>query len=378
MNHLMSVTILAVALFSAPAYSLVYEDAPVGKYKASFDLNSYTGVTFLTFMKNQIFPALNAEAKKRFEEEHIDAIALGQGVEVRLSEDVSTFHVKYKAYGQEKAERSGRSFSAVGKGARVAYVADASYKHYLTTLGKLVKGNPEDIRQFYTTVIQIIANSDPSGVDQLSVANKQVLADFVAVYVAEQFRHMIGGDGDGDLGPRHNWDDAHLQVTLLAAFHGGQKPGAAAGMFYEGKFTNKVFKQINKISEEDDACVYKQKRDPVRKTLKRRNINLTDYWQFNPECERSGVNMTRSDFSKMGSAITSWISSQSPAVAKAAKAVVGPKSTNVIKGVAELFVNDDSPEKLSAKNVKLVTQAIVDFLMQSYEDAQKITNSLAR
>ncbi|MBX9767478.1 MAG: hypothetical protein K2X47_09430, partial [Bdellovibrionales bacterium] len=191
---------------------------------------------------------------------------------------------------------------------------------------------------------------------------------------------------EGDLGEGHNWDDAHLQVTLLAAFHAGQKSNAQA-MFYEGSFTDKVYDQINKIGKDSrgkpiNACVYKQGRNPqlkaVRAKLEKRDINLTDYWQFNKECKRSGVNMTRSDFSKMGTEITDALASGRPAVVKAARRIVGAKEKNVISGVAELFINDDAPSEYSPAEVAAMTKAIVDFVMQSYADAHEITLALAK
>ena len=38
----------------------------------------------------------------------------GEGVEVYLTQDVTTYHVKYKADHEDKVERSGRSFGVVG------------------------------------------------------------------------------------------------------------------------------------------------------------------------------------------------------------------------------------------------------------------------
>ena len=37
----------------------------------------------------------------------------------------------------------------------------------------------------------VVLNSDPSGIDALAWDTKKVASDFVAVYVAEQYRRMI-------------------------------------------------------------------------------------------------------------------------------------------------------------------------------------------
>ncbi|MCB0394944.1 MAG: hypothetical protein KDD25_10310, partial [Bdellovibrionales bacterium] len=324
------------------------------------------------FMKQEAYPAIKSESRNRSGGEHIEAVKSGEGVEIRLTDDVSTYHVKFKAAEETDSERSGRSFSAVGKGPRVQYVADASYKHYLTSIDKLFShSDDEEIAAFYRAILKVIANCDASGVEQLDTHAKEVAADFVAVYVAEQYRHMISGRGK--LGRSHNWDDAHLQVTLLAAFHSGQNE-SASGMFYEGRFTDEVYNQINKVDGES-LCVYKQSRNPARDELRKRSINMTDYWQFNSACERSGVNLTRRDFTKMGEAITAFEKSENTEVVYDVAALIGKSSRNIVEGVAEFFIDNGAPTQLGSKSDEIV-DAVVDFLMATRKDAVEITNEL--
>lgn len=362
---------LSILLVSQVSLAKVYKNIAVAKYQSSYNLEDYKNQSFLNFMREQIFPALNNESKNQRARDHITAVTKGEGVEIRLSKDVSTYHVKYKAYGEDKAERSGRSFSAVGSGSRIAYVADASYKHYLTTLDKYVKGSEKEVRNFYKAVIEIIVNSDPSSVKYLSTEGKEVLADFVAVYVAEQYRHMMSGNGRGSLGKSHNWDDAHLQVTLLAAFHGGQ---SERGMFYEGKFVTSVYPQLNKLSSKN-LCVYEGYNIPERKQLKKRTMNMTDYWQFNRACERSGVNMTRRDFTAMGSLITSQLKDIRPGIVKNLASALNQKSVrNAVDAIAGAIVSNSAPK--SYQDADAMVEAILEFLMHSNQEAARITQDV--
>lgn len=352
----------------------VYRNIVVGKYEKSYHLDDYKNQTFLNFVRSEIFPALNQQAGKQKAYDHITGVTRGEGVEVRLTDDVSTYHVKYKAYGQDKAERSGRSFSGVGLGPKVAYVADASYKHYLTTLDKYVKGPEAEVRNFYKAVLEIIVKSDASTVKLLSREGKEVLADFVAVYIAEQYRHMMSGNGQGSLGQNHNWDDAHLQVTLLAVFHGGQGY-SQRGMFYEGQFTTSVYNQLNKVNTAN-LCVYKGYDISERQQLKKRPFNLTDYWQFNRACERSGVNLTRRDFIAMGTNITSRMNTMYPQVTKNLSNALNLKyMRNAFDSIADFFISNMAPASYG-QDADIITEAILEFLIHTKYGAQQITTEI--
>jgi len=371
-RNLISLFILASVLATFPAYSRVYKNVDVKKFKVSINLKDHKGKSFLNLMKTKIYPALEQEAKNMPKRKHLDAVRNGQGVELKITNDVTTFHVKYKAPFENKAERSGRSFSGVGKkGTKFSYVADASYKHYFSTLDKLVQGNGEEVEDFYEAIVKVIVNCDPSGFSELDRRSKEVAADFIAVYVAEQYRHLISGKGE--LGRRHNWDDAHLQVTLLAAFHGGQKD-SDRGMFFEGKFSKQVYNQMNKISGKK-YCVYKQTKLPVRKSFKKRPMQLIDYWQFNKSCDRSGVNITRGDFQKMGRAISTWLKRNDRVLGSSVKKNIGTAGSNVYSSISKFFISNKAPASYGSKTSDIV-DSIVDFVMGAHRSAVKITQSI--
>lgn len=330
--------------------------------------------TFLTFMKSQVYPAIKEEAANSRGRDHFEAVRNGEGVEIKLTNDVTTYHVKYKSADQENAERSGRSYAAVGRSRRgvVDYLADASDKFYLDSLEKVAQ-DPAELEKFYRTIFGVITTCDASGFDDLAVETQRVAADFVAVYVAEQYRHLIGGDGE--LGRTFNWDDALLQVTMLASFHSGQSKNNG-GMFYEGRFTDKVYNQVNDDENGVSHCFYKQFNDESRSQFDKRKNRLNDYWQMNRECKRSGINMTRSDFSKMAKAITEFAAeNMSREYASVAKAFGQEDTSDVYKTVSKFFINNDAPEELQAESKRLIN-SVVKFLMEVREHAGDITVEL--
>jgi len=375
--------LLLTTLYSSPAFARVYRDKPVGHYATSYDLRDYNG-TFLSFMKEEIYPAIAQEAFNisGSSRDFLGAIERGEGVEIRLTDDVSTVHVKYKnPHDSDNPERSGRSFGLVGhESGTYHYVADASYSHFLKSLEKLSFGSDKELEDFYRAILYVLADCNTKYMSALGLEAKKVAADFVAVYVAEQYRHLINGrDRDGDeedlgivsLGRGHNWDDAHLQVTLLAAFHGGQSKEYRY-MVYEGELTNSVFDQ--------NTCLYRRFDESERNSTEKRSIQLYDYWQFSyrSDCPgRSGVNITRSEFQEMGKLMTDTLGStfESDTVVNLARELEVRTSGNLIKEIAEFFVNDTAPEKLPNGGKKLV-EAIVDFIMESHRFADDITREL--
>lgn len=376
---------LMTATMTTTASAKVYEDIPVARYKASYNLEHNKGQTFLKFMQTTLFAAISNEGpnQKNFE---IAGVQAGEGVEVRLSKNVSTFHVGYKSFGTYQAERSGRSFSGVGyipgwdsvpgKKPVVKYVADASYNHYLSALEDYLEDSSEtEIRNFYKALFEIILNSDSSTVAALNIDGQQVLGDFVAVYVAEQYRRMTKGNGQGSLGYSPNWDDAHLQVTMLAPFHSGQDVKA---MFYEGDFTSKIYRQINKV-DGVSTCVYKQYNNPFRQSLKLVSPSMKDYTQFNAECARSGVNMTRKDFTTMGAGITQRLKLTDKALIKDLESALGNKvGRNFFDFTADYIIDNDAPEQFEAEQSEKVVNALVNLLMASRKEAKEITSALAK
>ena len=366
------VIVLFPLILTHPADARVYRNKKVGTYESSFSLADHTGQSLLSFMKKNLYPAIKEESHNRSRMDHVDSIEVGEGVELRLTEDVSTYHVKYKRTGEDKAERSGRSFGAVGTGKRVDYLADASYKHFLSTLEKVLK-DPQQSELFYKAILQIVINSDPRGIEILNEDTKKVAADFVAVYIAEQYRRLIEKDGKA-LAHRPEWDNAHFHVTLLANFHAGQKK---AGMYYHGRYTTEVYHQIER-SGGNEVCAYKDSKNPLVDDLDRRDFNLTDYWQFNAECERSGVNITRRDFEKMSGKITKALNNMGykddlSTIYELTSSQV-ETFKNINDSLVTFIVSDEAPEVY--QNSEELIETLLNYINLTRENAEQITDSL--
>ncbi len=365
--------LFGVLIFLASFHSQarVYRYVEVGEYQTSFNLADYKGQSFLSLMKEIIYPALIAEAIPRYDGSHLDGVKSGHGVELRLTPTVSTYHVKYEPHWQENAERYGRSFAGVDYkpwNNKTEYVADASYKHYLSSLEDYLQDSTQ-MEDFYRAILQILINCDPSGIEGLSVKGQQVAGDFVAVYVAEQYRHLISGEGK-KLGRRHNWDNAHLQVTLLAAFHAGQETGKQA-MFYKGRFLSEVYHQ--KIEE---TCVYHRPWNEIPHNHWYRKVSLTDYWQFNDECDRSGVNITRRDFQKLGQLATYFMIKNNetldPRVLN--RAFRRQWTRNFIETITYAIINNRAPDRY--ENWNELVELAVQWIIAAKTMAPEITEGL--
>lgn len=359
MKSLILVSLL-VSLTSLGAQARVYKNVLVGSYKSVIDLNDYTGQPLFEVMKNVVYEEITLQAANRTNGRHLDGIKSGEGVEIKLGDDVTTYHVKYKSDDEDKVERSGRSFGVVGFGSTKNYVADASYKHYLRSLEYVLRGSDSDVEAFYTAILKVITDSDPTGISKLKVKSKQVAADFVAIYVAEQYRRLTATKGQA-LGRSHRWDDALVQVTLVSAFHSGQDE---MQMFYEGSFTGQVYHQ--------NECLYRARdTEERREETKTRGARLYDYWQFTVRSEcpgRSGVNITRRDFEKLGKALTAQLNSTT---SMKDLELGSAYDKNFFKAATVELLNGTFDYKATE-----FTTVIVDALMTVRADANRISEDL--
>ncbi|NQZ19282.1 MAG: hypothetical protein HRT44_08510, partial [Bdellovibrionales bacterium] len=107
----MSALLSLLISFSAQAKD--YRNKMIGDYsQASVDLGANrNSITFLEMMKTQIYPLIKSQAPFQTDWRtvtHLDDIENGIGAELKLSADVTTYHVKYQGPFTEKAEQSGR------------------------------------------------------------------------------------------------------------------------------------------------------------------------------------------------------------------------------------------------------------------------------
>jgi hypothetical protein len=275
------------------------------------------------------------------------ALVSGGGVAVQIDELNIGYNVNYGTGENENDERTGRSFAEAPD--RLAL--DASDKHYLQILEAYIRKNKSNTKYFYQSILEILVNNDVSNFQNITPEGQAVAADFVAVYTAEQNRHLMS-----DL-KRHPWDEALLEVTLLSALHAGQKQ---IQLMYNGEFTSVTHKQTT-------GC------DASEKVEKK--ASLVDYWQFSSSedpahCKRSGLNVNRKDFRSLGKMITAFQKEQNPElVARLQKHFKTSRNKdNVFAQLSDYLINYNTARSLGRQGEDLVAD-FTEFLMQVQKDA---------
>ncbi|MEQ1722949.1 MAG: hypothetical protein ABL930_07210 [Pseudobdellovibrio sp.] len=279
------------------------------------------------------------------------ALVSGGGVALKISDNSFAYNVNYGTGEFEKDEMTGRSFGeAPGRMA-----LDASDKHYLQILEKYVRADGENSEEFYKSILQILLNSDASGFENISEEGQAVASDFIAVYTAEQDRHLMA-----EL-KNHHWDEALLEVTLLSSFHGGQKN---VMIMYNGELTSTTLAQTPGCNEEERS---------------EKKASMIDYWQFSTStdpasCNRSGINITRRDFRSLGTLISNYQRENNPElVENVERHFQGVKTGgNLYAQLSDFLINYDTPKKLDKKTLQLAND-FTAFLMQVRKDANKIS-----
>ena len=273
----------------------------------------------------------------------------GGGVGVKIDNKNYYYNVHYGDGKTKNDERTGRSYGATPEHG----ADDVSDATYLETLQELVRTKSEaEILKFYEVVINILTNVDTEGYGSLPNIAQTVATDFLAVYTAEQDRHLMSNF------TKHPWDIALLEVTMLGAFHAGQEK---IKVMFQGKLTDTTLKQKPGGTERTET----------------QRASLVDYWQFStntaPESKnRSGINITKKEFRSLGQYITEFERANNPAVVTKVENILGAtKSKNLFATFTETLIDLKAPQKYT--NYKDISAAMVEFLKQVKNDANAIT-----
>ncbi len=384
------------------------------KFKTEVDLNQFTGISFLAMMKEQVKPRLDKYAEDGFTVASVEdvvaaldkvsskvksqalkaaggleslkkvvtalqgqnvnlynlpekiaaahipgvnryslstflSLASGGGVALRLNETDVSYNVNYGIGRQAKDEMTGRSF---GEGPE-HLADDASDKSYLQSLQRYFSSETLNTNEFYKSLLQILTNSDASGLKKVSPDGQSVMSDFLAIYVAEQDRHLMS-----DLS-KHAWDVALLEVTLLSAFHAGQSKFM---VMFGGQLVDKVPKQAPGGEPRTDL----------------RDANMTDWWQFssNPDPaskNRSGINVTKKDFRALGSVISDYMRKEhADLVQNVERHFPQAKAGgNIFQKLSDFLINKNAPRSLS--NAEELATDFGAFLDMVRQEANNIT-----
>jgi len=284
------------------------------------------------------------------------ALVSGGGVAVKINPSNYAYNVNYGTGEMQHDEKTGRSFGEAPD--RLAL--DASDKHYLQILEDYVRSEGEDIQDFYLAIMKILLNNDTSHYSKISEAGQAVGTDFLAVYIAEQNRHLMV-----DL-QTHHWDEALLEVTLLSAFHAGQRK---LMVMYNGELTDTTHQQT-------PGCQAAQQQPREKKA------SMIDYWQFSTStdpanCNRSGINITRRDFRSLGQAISDYEREHNPELVEKVERHFNSQKQNgnLFAQLSAFLINFETPTELNRQQLQLAAD-FTEFLMQVRRDANKISQSI--
>jgi hypothetical protein len=284
-------------------------------------------------------------------------LACGGGVKIRYADENFGLNVHYDT----REERSGRSF---GVGPTRA-ANDASDKEYLNDLEEYVRSSKKNLPAFYRTMFEALLNSDSRRYDEVTPEGQTVMTDFLSVFTAEQARNLM----DDEVSP--HWDAALMEVTLLAAFHAGQD---SIKLYYRDPNTNKTT---------FTDTTYRQ--TPCELPSVEQQAHLRDYWQFSrnitdpKNCRRSGINITKAEFRKLGEDVSGYIAEYYPEVFERVKKSMGASArqgTNLFKDLSYFLISESTPAKLTAKQVKEIADAWVEMLGIVTKDAKDITAAI--
>lgn len=301
-------------------------------------------------------PSAIVGGKDRYGLSTFYALVSGGGVAVKINDQNFAYNVNYGTGDVAQDEMTGRSFGeAPGR-----LALDASDAHYLQMLEKYVRTSGDRVQDFYQSLLEILTNNDTSNFSRISNEGQAVASDFIAVYVAEQDRHLMANLQS------HHWDQALLEVTLLGAFHAGQDKVA---VMYNGLLTSTTEKQITGCST--NAKVQKA-------------AGMVDYWQFSKStdpksCSRSGINVTNRDFRKLESKISYFEKNRNPQlVANVTRHFTNIQQTgNIFLDLSNFLINFKTARSFDVKTLQL-SKDFTAFLMQVKKDANEISKSIVQ
>lgn len=158
-------------------------------------------------------------------------MSLGHKIELSMTGRLKVVLTNFKAIDEELAPLSGCGFAQLGS--EKSSDTNSSYKFYLENLAEVL-ADQQQAPLFYKTIFDVLINSNPRGFVSLNDKNQLVAGQFLAIYITEQYRRLLGGAGQF-LRSYPGWDNAHLLTTLLANFHAGQ-PEELVGTYVNRRY----------------------------------------------------------------------------------------------------------------------------------------------
>jgi hypothetical protein len=310
---------------------------------------------------------------------YIGLISCG-GSSMKLADDNYAYNIHYGIGNVDKDDRTGRSFGA----SRIYHATDSSYTHYLRTLESYTTKSPANMKYFTKTVMETLTNSNPRGYEDVNDYGDAVLTDFFAIWTAEQTRNLMDGF------VKLHWDAALFQVTMISAFHAGQDE---IKLFYKdplgGKyyFTDTTYKLAwPRKNHSAETC------DVDLESRRLKKASLTDYigvhYRTYKHCGRSGVNMSRNEWKRLGKEITAYMKNDEKGseLLKEIRSIIGnyidlsknergkkyrSNQHDIIRELARFLIKNDAPETYKEwEEVSALTSELLEYVQ---EKANEIT-----
>lgn len=277
------------------------------------------------------------------------AIASGKGVLVRLDGENYCYNYGYaKGSGGSDLEadkinrKSGRSYGASVE--RNAY--DPTDADYLKALGTYVANAGEmELRNFYYVIFQILLKSDTSGLRTLTNEGQLLIADFMAVYMAELDRHLMTGL------KRYEWENALTEITMLAAYAAN-----AGGVTLDPR---------------GGASNEENKRELVKSSVLKADQRMLGFFGVGTDGSGlDGKNKTRRH--KLTRAIVEEMREVDAELVTEIETLIGSKAGVDIYDEVMNRINSPRSQELLTKNADRLIDALVEFVMLTGESAAEM------
>lgn len=310
--------------------------------------------------------------KDRFKLSTYVGLASCAGSHLKLADDNYAYNVHYGTGDRDKDDRTGRSFGA----SRKFNATDSSYTHYLKQLEIFITETPDNTQDFNTTVMETLTNTEPRRYDSVNDQGDAVLTDLFAIWIAEQTRNIM----DGTVRP--HWDAALLQTTLLSAsFHAGQNK---ITMFYRDPLTDELY-----FTDATYELAWPRKNHQAEtcevdlESRRVKDASLTDYigvhYRTYKHCGRSGVNMSRKEWRKLGKEITAYLerSDDGRKLLENVRKYLGSTRLegDIFREIAKFLINDKTPTKI--KSWSTLSKNTAKLLEYVRDNANEITEEIS-
>lgn len=298
-------------------------DTIQGKIATPADLSTSIRTALPKFAKNRSSVPLGALIIAP-----LIAMASGAGTVVHIDDHNYYYNFGYKSGEDAGDEKSGRSFGA-SYDHNALDVSDVYYLNELTSYFKTTA----DSSQFFRVLFNVLTNCDTTNYGKLSTSGQTVLTDFIAVYTAEQDRHIMGDMRS------HPWENDLTETTMMSAYTVNTGKIMANGQY------------INGIPKDFFA------------------VGVSG---------RSGLGVGRKDRMKLQTEISKVMWKIHPDVTeRLAKLIRAKKDTDLFHGLM-LFINNPRGQDLVRERAEDLVSTVVEFLQKMREDSARIDASIRR